>query len=371
MTFPAPHPAPFPEAAPEALGFDPATLSEAVAFAASRETPFPRDLLAHLEGGHFEAAPDNEVLGPVQARGAPNGLILRDGVLAARWGNTRQPDMTFSVAKSCLSVLAGIAHGDGLIPDLDAPVSASVDDPAFDGPRNGAITWRMLLQQTSEWEGTLFGKEDRIDRGRDLASEGKKPKGWPRSLAAPGAHWEYNDVRVNVLSLALLRRFGRALPDIWQERVMEPIGASPDWRWEGYRTSVVDIGGEPVVSVPGGGHWGGGIVTHAEDQARLGLLMLNDGTWDGRRILPEGWVAASGEPVALHPDYGLLWWLNRSGRFPAADRNSLFAVGAGGNTIWIEPASRIVAVFRWLHPDALAETVSRIAEARTDTDRTA
>ena len=371
MTFPAPHPAPFPEAAPEALGFDPATLSEAVAFAASRETPFPRDLLAHLEGGHFEAAPDNEVLGPVQARGAPNGLILRDGVLAARWGNTRQPDMTFSVAKSCLSVLAGIAHGDGLIPDLDAPVSASVDDPAFDGPRNGAITWRMLLQQTSEWEGTLFGKEDRIDRGRDLASEGKKPKGWPRPLAAPGAHWEYNDIRVNVLSLALLRRFGRALPDIWQERVMEPIGASPDWRWEGYRTSVVDIGGEPVVSVPGGGHWGGGIVTHAEDQARLGLLMLNDGTWDGRRILPEGWVAASGEPVALHPDYGLLWWLNRSGRFPAADRNSLFAVGAGGNTIWIEPASRIVAVFRWLHPDALAETVSRIAEARTDTDRTA
>ncbi|MFC0388903.1 serine hydrolase domain-containing protein [Muricoccus vinaceus] len=371
MTFPAPHPAPFPEAAPEALGFDPATLSEAVAFAASRETPFPRDLLAHLEGGHFEAAPDNEVLGPVQARGAPNGLILRDGVLAARWGNTRQPDMTFSVAKSCLSVLAGIAHGDGLIPDLDAPVSASVDDPAFDGPRDGAITWRMLLQQTSEWEGTLFGKEDRIDRGRDLASEGKKPKGWPRPLAAPGAHWEYNDVRVNVLSLALLRRFGRALPDIWQERVMEPIGASPDWRWEGYRTSVVDIGGEPVVSVPGGGHWGGGIVTHAEDQARLGLLMLNDGTWDGRRILPEGWVAASGEPVALHPDYGLLWWLNRSGRFPAADRNSLVAVGAGGNTIWIEPASRIVAVFRWLHPDALAETVSRIAEARTDTDRTA
>ncbi|MFC7736184.1 serine hydrolase domain-containing protein [Roseomonas sp. GCM10028921] len=365
MSFPAPYPSPLPEAPPGTLGFDPARLVEAAEFALSREPPFPRDLLAHLEAGHFEPAPDNEVLGPVQSRGSPNGLVLRDGVVAARWGDTWRADMTFSVAKSCLSLLAGIAHGDGLIPNLDVPVSASVDDPAFDGPRNGAITWRMLLQQTSEWEGTLFGKEDRIDRGRDLASEGKKLKGWPRPLAAPGEHWEYNDVRVNVLSLALLRRFGRALPDVWRERVMNPIGASPDWRWEGYRTSVVDVGGEPVTSVPGGGHWGGGIVTHAEDQARLGLLMLNDGVWEGRRILPEGWVAESGKPVALHPDYGLLWWLNRSGRFPKADRDSLFAVGAGGNTIWIEPATRLVAVFRWLHPDALPQLIARIADART------
>jgi CubicO group peptidase (beta-lactamase class C family) len=366
MSFPAPSPAPFPEAAPGLLGFDSAKLAEAAAFAESRETPFPRDLLAHLESGYFEPAPDNEVLGPVVPRGAPNGLILRDGVLAARWGDTRQADMTFSVAKSCLSILAGVAHGDGLIPELDARVSESVDDPAFDGPRNGEITWRMLLQQTSEWEGTLFGKADQIDRGRDLASEGKKPKGWPRPLAAPGEHWEYNDVRVNVLSLALLHRFGRALPEVWKERVADPIGSSAEWRWEGYRTSTIGLGGRKVVSVPGGGHWGGGIVTHAEDQARLGLLMLNDGVWEGRRILPEGWVAESGVPVSLHPDYGLLWWLNRSGRFPKADRASLLAVGAGGNTIWIEPSTRIVAVFRWLHPDALPQLIARIADARTN-----
>ncbi|MCR0982332.1 serine hydrolase domain-containing protein [Roseomonas populi] len=365
MSFPPPFPAHFPQAAPEALRFDPARLAAAVAFAAAHESPFPRDLLAHLEAGHFEPAPDNEVLGPVVPRGAPNGLVLRDGVLAARWGDTRRADMTFSVAKSCLSILAGIAVLDGLITDLDAPVSASVDDPAFAGPRNGAITWRMLLQQTSEWEGTLFGKADQIDRGRDLASEGKKPKGWPRPLAAPGEHWEYNDVRVNVLSLALLHRFGRALPEVWKERVADPIGSSPDWRWEGYHNAAVEIGGRSVVSVPGGGHWGGGIVTDAEDQARLGLLMLNDGTWEGRRILPEGWVAESGQPVALHPDYGLLWWLNRSGRFPDADRGSLFAVGAGGNTIWIEPSSRIVAVFRWLDPQALPGMISQIAAART------
>ncbi|WP_376090390.1 serine hydrolase domain-containing protein [Roseomonas sp. CCTCC AB2023176] len=365
MPVPSPHPAAFPAAVPGSLGFDPTRLAAAVAHAEGHDSPFPRDILAHLEGGHFEAPPDNEVLGPTAPRGAPNGLILRDGVLAARWGDTRQVDMTFSVAKSCLSLLAGVAVGDGLLPDLDAPVSASVRHPAFEGSRNGAVTWRMLLTQTSEWEGTLFGKADRIDRGRDLAREGKAPKGWERPLQTPGAYWEYNDVRVNALSLGLLHLFRRPLPEVWRDRVAGPIGSSPDWRWEAYRTATVEIDGAPMPSVPGGGHWGGGIFTHAEDQARIGLLMLNDGVWDGRRILPEGWVAASGQPCPLNADYGLLWWLNRSGSFPRGDRAALRASGAGGHTIWVEPATRIVAVFRWLDPAALPDMIRLIAEART------
>ena len=93
--------------------------------------------------------------------------------------------------------------------------------------------------------------------------------------------------------------------------------------------------------------------------------MLAGGIWEGRRILPPGWVAASGTPCPLHEDYGLLWWLNRSGRFPEADRESLFAQGAGGNVIWVEPATRIVAVFRWLDPAALPGIIARISRART------
>ena len=68
-------------------------------------------------------------------------------------------------------------------------------------------------------------------------------------------------------------------------------------------------------------------------------------------------------PTPLNPDYGLLWWLNRSGRFPEADRASLLAVGAGGNTIWVEPATRIVAVFRWLDPAALPGMIARVKGA--------
>ena len=160
-----------------------------------------------------------------------------------------------------------------------------VDDGGFDGPHNGAITWRHLLHQTSEWEGTLFGKADQVDRNRALATEfNGRPnakKGDARPLAEPGSYWEYNDVRVNRLSLALLRRFGRALPDVFAERVMGPIGASNDWRWTGYSNSFVLAGGRNVRSVSGGGHWGGGVFIHSEDQARIGLMLFCRG-----RLLP-------------------------------------------------------------------------------------
>lgn len=347
-----------PYAAPEEAGFNKPALDEAVRFAQTRETPWPRDLRAHLETGYFEPPPFNEILGPIRSRGGPNGLISRHGAIVASWGDTRQVDFTFSVAKSYLSLLAGIAHADGLVPDLDEPVRRTVDDGGFEGQHNGAITWRHLLQLTSEWEGTLFGKPDTIDRGRNLRTEGRGQKGEVRPLHPPGTYWEYNDIRVNRLSLALLRRFGRCLPDVFAERIMNPIGASGTWRWHGYRTSSVTVGGRAIESVSGGSHWGGGLEIHAEDQLRIGLLLLNRGWWGGVRVLPESWVAKSLVPCALNPNYGLLWWLNtRTGRYPSAPEGSFFASGAGGNITWIDPGSGIVAVLRWIDPAAVDQFI--------------
>ena len=130
---------------------------------------------------------------------APNGLLLQHGRIVASWGDTRRVDMTFSVAKSYLSLLAGLAVADGLIGDLDEPIGRTVRDGGFDGPHNGAITWRHMLQQVSEWEGTLWDKPDQIDRNRQLGAEGKAQKGDARPLQPPGSYWEYNDVRVNRL----------------------------------------------------------------------------------------------------------------------------------------------------------------------------
>jgi CubicO group peptidase (beta-lactamase class C family) len=326
-------------------------LDDAIRHALAHETPWPRDLRAHLDAGFFEPPPHNEILGPIRPRGAPNGLILRAGSQVARWGDTRQVDFTFSVAKSYLSLLTGIAVADGLIADLDEPVGRTVDDGGFAGPHNGAITWRHLLQQTSEWEGTLFGKSDIVDRNRNLAMEGKGRKGDARPLRSPGGFWEYNDVRVNRLALALLRRFRRPLPEVFAERIMQPIGASADWSWHGYRTSMVEIDGRTMESVSGGSHWGGGVAIHAEDQARIGLLMLRRGVWQGRRLLPETWIDESLTPCALNPSYGLLWWLNTGrARYADATERSFFASGAGGNVTWVDPENDLVAVMRWMDP---------------------
>jgi CubicO group peptidase (beta-lactamase class C family) len=340
------------------------TWSEAARYAAAHETPWPRDLRAHLEGGFFEPPPFNEVLGPIRPRGAPNGLVLHRGDIVVRWGDTRQIDFTFSVAKSYLSLLAGIASGDGLIADLDEPVARTVADGGFEGPHNGAITWRHLLQQTSEWEGTLFGKSDVIDRNRNLAVEGKGRKGDARPLREPGSFWEYNDVRVNRLALSLLLLFRRPLPAVFAERIMQPIGASSDWSWHGYRTSSVEIDGRMIESVSGGSHWGGGIAIHAEDQARIGMLMLRRGVWEGRRLLPEQWIAESVTPCALNPNYGLMWWLNtRRTRYPSASERSFYASGAGGNITWVDPDNDLVAVMRWMDPASVDGFIARVMQS--------
>jgi CubicO group peptidase (beta-lactamase class C family) len=345
------------------MSHDHAALAAALDFAASRESPFPRDLRAHLEAGHFDPPPHNAVIGPVFPRGAPNGLVLHRGERIGGYGDTRQADMTFSVAKSYLSLLAGIAHADGLLPDLDEPVRARVQDGGFESDQNANITWRHLLTNTSEWEGELFGKSDMIDRGRDLAREGAGPKGVARPLKAPGTHWEYNDVRVNRLSLSLLHLFRRPLPEVFAERIMDPIGGSRDWVWYAYDNAMVEIDGRKLPSVPGGTHWGGGMRIHAEDQAKVGQLVLNRGAWGGRQVIPAAWIDASLAPCPLNPSYGFLWWLNGAGRWPEAPPDSVFAMGAGGNVTWIWPSGQVVAVFRWIDPEAVGRACAMVAGA--------
>jgi CubicO group peptidase (beta-lactamase class C family) len=349
----------------EAAGLDRARLEAATSLAAEREVKWSRDLAAHLATGHFEKPPWNEIIGPTRPRGGPNGLVLRGGAIVAEWGDTSRVDMTFSVAKSYLSLIAGLAFDRGMIADLDEPVGRRVGGGLFDPPRHDRITWRHLLQQTSEWEGTLFGKPDMVDRNRDLATEGQGSlKGTFRALAEPGGFWEYNDVRVNLLSLALLHLWRRPLPEIFRQEIMAPIGASAGWEWHGYRSSAVEIDGRPITSVSGGGHWGGGVFINARDQARIGLLMLRGGAWGGRPLLSERWVALSTEPCPLNPRYGLMWWLNTGGaRYPAASERSFFAVGAGGNLTWVDPAIDLVAVLRWTDPVAMPDFAARLVGA--------
>ena len=342
-------------------------LQAAVDFTVAHETPWSRDIDDNW-GIHLQdPAPWNRLLGPVHPRGPVSGVVRVGGKPIIEWGEPNRADLTFSIAKTYLALLAGVALDSGLLPNLDEPVRIKVPGIGFEEAHNQSITWLQLLQQTSEWEGDCFGIPDTVDRYRHLqyqpAREGGK-KGDARPLQTPGSFWEYNDIRVNRLSLALLRRFGRSLRDVFAERIMAPIGASNDWRWVGYRNSIVSVVGKDIESVSGGGHWGGGVFIHAEDQVLVGQLMLADGIWNGRRLLPKGWVAAMLEPCPVKPDYGLLWWLNPDGCFQAtASPESYFALGAGGNITWIDPAHDIVAVLRWIDMAALPEWIGMATQA--------
>ena len=190
------------------------------------------------------------------------------------------------------------------------------------------------------------------------------PKGTRRPLKPPGTFYEYNDVRVNRLSLCLLQLFKEPLPSVLKRRIMDPIGASSTWKWDGYRNSAVTIDGKQMVSVPGGGHWGGGIVISARDLALMGLLVAQGGTWDGKEILHPGWTDELIKPCPVAPFYGLMWWLNANRRqFAAASERSHFALGWGSHIVWIDPDNDLVTVLRWIDRKQAPHFVERLLGA--------
>jgi CubicO group peptidase (beta-lactamase class C family) len=346
--------------APAEAGFDADALAAAVTWARQHGEQAPADLRQALLSSFGEREPGYRILGPVGTRGTGNGMILRGGRIVAEWGDTARPEMTFSVAKSALSVVAGLAFDEGLLPDPEQRAGVLVPGPWFEGAHNGAITWTHLLQQTSDWSGELWDTQDWADR-----PEGDDPS--KRPLHAPGTRYKYNDVRVNLLALALMELHREPLPQVFRHRVMDPIGASTSWRWHGYDNSWITLDGLRMQSVSGGGHFGGGMFISTRDLARLGLLLERDGEWDGQRLLSAEWIRRSTTPSPVKPDYGYLWWLN-TGReaVPSAPDTAFWAAGFGGNHVYVDREHDLVIVARWT-PD-LDGVVSRVLAALREPD---
>jgi len=342
-------------------------LEEAVQFAISHETPWTRRIDDKWGIHHEDPPPWNRLLGPVHDRGPVSGTIILGGKTLTSWGEPDRADVTFSIAKTYLALLAGIAHDRGLLPDVDQPVGAKIRGIGFDTGRNAQVTWQHLLQQTSEWEGECFGVPDQVERYRFLSFQGGQAagkKGDARPLHAPGTYWEYNDVRINALSLALLHLFGCALPEMFRETIMQPIGASNGWRWDGYDNSWIELNGRKVQSVPGGTHWGGGMSIGSADQARIGQLILDDGKANGKQLISAEWIERMRTPCRIAPFYGYLTWLNHARRiFPSVPASSYFGIGAGSSFTWMEPERRMVLVVRWIDSAHADEFFGRVLKA--------
>jgi CubicO group peptidase (beta-lactamase class C family) len=347
---------------PDEVGMDPAALRAAVEYAIANENSASKDLALDLALS-FGREPFDALIGPTEPRGALNGLVIRRGYIVAEWGETTRPDMTFSVTKSFLSTIVGLAWQRGLIRDVHDPVRAYIPPAGlFESEHNAAITWDHLLRQTSDWQGTLWGKPDWADR-----PEGERPADWPtRKLSPPGTRFKYNDVRVNLLALCALHVLRRPLPEVLREEVMDPIGASSTWRWHGYENSWVELDGRKVQSVSGGGHWGGGMFISGRDMARFGYLFLRNGRWGERHIVSEKWIAMARTPGTANPEYGYMnWFLNTARKpLPSAPESSVTFRGNGQNIIYIDWQNDLLVVIRWIRGgDALDTFLGKVLDA--------
>jgi CubicO group peptidase (beta-lactamase class C family) len=376
---------------PEQAGLTKRSVDSAVAIAMRSESTAPRDQL-EMQRGSFGREPHGEGIGPFKPRGGPAGLIVRHGYIVAEWGDPDRVDLTHSVTKSFVSTTVGLAWDRKMIRDVKdlvrpymapivalkgppggaaplVPVPASVmgvntndeltSSPPkgvafdafevlepFESEHNRTITWDHLLRQTSEWQGTLWGKPDWADRPRGDVEQWKK-----RSRLEPGDTMTYNDVRVNLLSLASLTVWRRPLPQVLREYVMDPIGASNTWRWYGYDNSWIVLDGQLVQSVSGGGHWGGGMWISARDMGRFGYLTLNKGRWADKQILSEAWIRMATTPGQKNPLYGFCNYYLNTGRraLPSAPEQAFYHLGNGNNIIYVDPVNDVVVVARWIN----------------------
>jgi CubicO group peptidase (beta-lactamase class C family) len=364
--------------APAELGLDAARVQRAVEIAIAGESTSPRDL-AFNHQMTFGREPFGEAIGPFTVRAPQSGLIVYRGYIVAEWGDPYKVDNTFSVAKSFLSTTIGLAYDRAMIRDVSEPVRTYMapivlDDGdgepgdengrrpklLFESEHNRKITWDHLLRQTSDWEGTLWGKPEWADRpDRDASTWGT------RARVGPGTVFEYNDTRVNLLGLVATSVWRKPLPEVLRELVMDPIGASPTWRWHGYDNSWITLDGHPVQSVSGGSHWGGGMLINAYDQARFGLLTMHKGMWNGKRIISEEWIDLSTTPTDVQPTYGFMnFYLNTDRRqYANAPEYTWTHTGAGSNLIYVDPENELVIVSRWIQGGAFTQVVHTVLDA--------
>lgn len=227
-----------------------------------------------------------------------------------------------SVTKSVLALLVGIALDRGAIKSLDQPVASLLPTmaPQAQGANDQPITVRHLLTMTA-------GFEVRSDvRVRD-ADDPQRLMQRPRR-APPGAVFEYDNLSSNLLAIALEAAVGQPVEAFARQVLFEPLGIA-GFDWESGRN----------------GHNLGfaGLSLRTRDMARLGQLALQQGTWQGRQLVPKEFTAsavqpqnAGGRPVGLA--YGYLWWVSPAG---SATR-TFIASGFGGQLVWVYPPLDLV-----------------------------
>ena len=249
---------------------------------------------------------------------------------------------THSATKSVISALVGLAIDRGLVAGEDEPVFDFFPDYAqYSGGGKEAITVRDMLTMTSglewhEWDAPVGGGQNSID----AFNNGSDPIGYVLSrplLHPPGSVFNYNGGTVNVLCQLVARAAGTTVDRFADEHLFGPLGVS-NYNFPHHFTGLTVCHGDIYIT--------------PRDMAKFGSLYLNQGIWQGERILSPDWVQKSVERwvsvrafnLGWAVDYGYLWWMND---YAAAGTvfSTFKALGWGGQEIWVVPDSHLVVVF--------------------------
>lgn len=268
-------------------------------------------------------------------------IVLRDGkIVLERYYRGTGPEhrrISWSVAKSYLSVLVGTAVDRGEIRDLDAPVTAFA--PGLAGSAYDGATIRNVLQMSS---GVAFN-EDYFDfwsdinrMGRTLAlgrSMDRFAEGIDAVAGPPGEVFRYVSIDTHVLGMVLRGATGQSVPDLIEDRIMAPLGLEKDGAY------ITDGDGVAFVL--------GGLNFTARDYARFGQMILNGGVWRGDRIVSESWLAeattASANTAVGDLQYGYQWWMP-SDTDTSRPGHEFLALGVYGQHIYISPQENAVVL---------------------------
>ncbi|MEO1786275.1 MAG: serine hydrolase [Pseudomonadota bacterium] len=319
-----------------------------------------------LEGFSFRHAGSDLSIDDLHERQDMLGLVvLKDGaVVHESYGPGAGPGTlftTWSVVKSLTSTLVGLAVQDGYIGSVDEPLTAYL--PELRGTAYDGVTIRQALQMSSGVTFDVDGGSDTVALLTDSAITGKRSAfeiamDYPRG-AEPGTVFNYNTAETQVL-LELVRRVtGETASAYMSEKLWQPLGMAYSGAW------VLDGPGQEGAEI------GGAMFNAAlRDWARFGQFIAQDGVWEGKRLLPEGWVEAATVTTEahvdhgkVHPDeelgYGWQWWTRADGTFQAA--------GAYGQLIYVDPAGGLVIAKASAWPEArvgaYAEEVTAMARA--------
>lgn len=316
-------------------------------------TPLPQDYLYRGEARDLDA-----FLSRSQTTAF---LVFHRGVLhyeSYYQGTVAQDRLTsFSVAKSFVSTLVGIAHAEGLITSLEDPVSKYLPALAQGGYQEARIVDLLTMSSGVAFSEVYDDPQSdayQIYNKLFLGMRGIESVVLDYPVQGPaGQNFHYASLDAQVLGLVVEAATGQPLGDYLAQKLWHPLGAESPASW------VSDVHGTVL------GFWG--LNATARDFARLGLLFAQDGHWQGQRLLPSEWIARATRPgadyltrgaIEVHWGYGFQWWL------PTGADGDYVAIGIWGQFIYVDPDSQTVIVKLSADPDFKTHEPEAIAAFR-------